>query len=795
MIRILSVLLLLGLHNGYSKELPSIFEVEGSINRTISEVERLVNENPSLPRLSRHQIVDILYNITSKDLESYEDKDTIEKARTMYQRALMVVLPYKARESSENLKDLYTKPPIVQIISDSASGERLQMVLDDRTRESSASYEAVSSETESPLDNFVVTHPAEKTSYKSSLPKNHRETYSDVRLKESLKESLNPGSAPVRFTFNLEDLQKNVYSTERTTTIGDPVFLSTTTDNERVQGINVVLDSLNNDKEASSEELTLDLTRPTTATSKSSQNVLFSDQWRYHAPPPQKIAEKKPLAPSFVPTTVQMSWEDAITSRTPNEPEATSRIEIQEDERPSPIYVTPLTSTSTSQKSKYSSTFALNSGGFRTATRTSTEKNTEEPMRQEVMDLLASIGLRPDNETSVEEIFNKNKEILESNSQIPDTEGLTYTTTTGITNPDSPSIAEQNTFETGAFDLKKGMQNLTPDVQLLFQRFGLQTSNDQLPSVSTTVQTSTNSYTNFKPLPTSSVRDQEMKEFLARFGLGLNDNRQRKAMKMVTEPPSVIEAVPFNMRTILENIGLISNSRRTVKTMANSGTDMEETESTKYHVFKPHETNFRNEDQKSKINDLLDTVKLVQEGKADAKDVQKAASNLLKTTKTLSSGPDPLSLEEIIRVYNEDLRNEVKRQQQETGGQNETESSVGSNTESTEPTPTTIPTTAVSDSAKSADEMVSVLRESDTTTTTTMASTTASANLLDLESSFGGTTRAPDPMLPPQRKTGLYFLVDWNTFLEVGDETSEKINLRFQPKVGDRSRFIPITVP
>lgn len=75
------------------------------------------------------------------------------------------------------------------------------------------------------------------------------------------------------------------------------------------------------------------------------------------------------------------------------------------------------------------------------------------------------------------------------------------------------------------------------------------------------------------------------------------------------------------------------------------------------------------------------------------------------------------------------------------------------------------------------------------------SATTAASNLMALEESFGGTTKEPDPVLPPRRKSGLYFLVDWNSFLEVGEEDKEKVNLRFQPKVGDRSRFLPVSVP
>ncbi|KAI4491274.1 hypothetical protein M0802_010207 [Mischocyttarus mexicanus] len=741
-ILIVYIISLFGLYHVESKELPTIFEVEDSINRTINQVERLINENQSLPRLSRNDIVDILYNITSKDLEAYENKDKIEKARKMYQRALMVVLPYKAKESSENLKDLYTKAPIVQMLSDSGSDERLEMVFNDRSKESSSSSSS-SSESSELIDN-------------NSRYKNHRETYSDVQSKESL-ETLTPGSAPMRFSFNLENLQTNhQYPTKETTTIDDPIFHPTTTVNN-VENINVVLDTKNDEDKSSSEELTIDL-----GPSKYKQDVLYSNQWHYNAPPPQNIPkETNEKVSSFVKTFTE----------NPQIVKEEEEEEEEDDDKSSTIFVTPL-----SLISQYNTTLTLNSGGFRAST--STERTLTEPMKLKVMDLLASIGLHPDKGTNVEDVFKQNKNIVKNQPNIPNPNGIVYSDNISLPahNTNSPSILDQSTFQTGNFDLKKGMENLTPDLRLLFQRFGIQTWQDQSPIETTTTGASTNLYTNFKPLPTSNVKDEEMKKFLSTFGLGVN--RQRKAMK--SKVPSVIEVVPVNMRTILENIGLISDSHRNSD---NSIHYSEETKSTpKYHVFKPHETIFKDENKRSKINELLDAVKLVQEGKADAKDVQKVAIDLLNKAKTLSAGPDPLSLEEIIRVYSEDLKNEVKRQEEDTRSSNKST--------------TTTTMTTISESAKGAVELnaTTATTESEPMSSTTTASTT-NTNLLDLENSFGGSTRAPDPVLPARRKTGLYFLVDWNTFLEVGEEGSEKINLRFQPKVGDRSRFLPVTVP
>lgn len=88
--------------------------------------------------------------------------------------------------------------------------------------------------------------------------------------------------------------------------------------------------------------------------------------------------------------------------------------------------------------------------------------------------------------------------------------------------------------------------------------------------------------------------------------------------------------------------------------------DMESTETSKFHVFKPHEVDVKDEEQRNKINQLLNTVKLVQEGKVDVQNVKNA-------TKVLKDGPDPLKFEEIAKTHedeNEDVRNEVKRQEE-----------------------------------------------------------------------------------------------------------------------------------
>ncbi|XP_070168989.1 uncharacterized protein [Polyergus mexicanus] len=805
MIALLCMLILFGLTHG--DDLPSRIEVENSINRTINEVERLIRQNSSLPQLTRREIVDILLNIvTSKNLETFgNNRETIEKARKIYERALMVVLPYNAQDAKENINDLYTKPPIVQIISDTSSNSKDFNAWENEKIQSSTPTQEMQHDKES-LENLVVTHapeienPPEETQYK-----NHRETYSEAHTKMPLTETLKFESAPIKFSFNLDNLQKQPATIE-TPSSRRPVFKeeSSTKDEEVYIVYSTTATTMRPMEMSPNKKNVLTTSHP----SKYNENVLSVDQWRYNAP--TSTMQSLTTSSKALDSSVKISLEDmapTVISKIENTPEI-SKIPFKKIQmtKQSSIYVTPISSSSSSssfEKLEYNSTYNSNSGGFHKITTTTT-------MRPEVMELLASIGLRPENSTNVEEVFKKNEESLKNKTEISNSNGFVYKTTSGLTavKSDSSSISAQNTFENPVLEIGKGMNNLTPDIQLLFQRFGLQTSNLVTTSTSTPRPTvNTNSYTNFKPLPTSKIKNEDMKEFLAQFGLGISDNRQKKSMPASTERPSLIEAVPDNMRQILENIGLISRKVSKTKMEDTKNVpkvqDIEPKNATKFHVFKPHEVQVKDERQRMKINELLDIVnKLIQEGKTSTEDVQKAADNLLINSKTLKNGPDPLHIEEIIRIYNEDLKNEVKRQNSEetvettTIGDEDLAKTTTTTTESIDVS-STISTTMITpitsiapDSAKNGSTFLDTL-----VSPVPMSSTPTNANLLALEESFGGTTRAPDPVLPTKRRSGLYFLVDWNTFLEVGDEDSEKVNLRFQPKVGDRTRFLPVKIP
>lgn len=86
--------------------------------------------------------------------------------------------------------------------------------------------------------------------------------------------------------------------------------------------------------------------------------------------------------------------------------------------------------------------------------------------------------------------------------------------------------------------------------------------------------------------------------------------------------------------------------------------------------------------------------------------------------------------------------------------------------------------------------------KSDDTPTGDSAAADTGASIADLEDSFGGAApeEPGDSELPPPRKNGFYWMLDWNSFLEVGDGDT-KVNIRFEPKLGDPQMFVPVNVP
>uniref|UniRef100_A0A8D8Q3H2 Uncharacterized protein n=1 Tax=Cacopsylla melanoneura TaxID=428564 RepID=A0A8D8Q3H2_9HEMI len=150
------------------------------------------------------------------------------------------------------------------------------------------------------------------------------------------------------------------------------------------------------------------------------------------------------------------------------------------------------------------------------------------------------------------------------------------------------------------------------------------------------------------------------------------------------------------------------------------------------------------------------------------------------TFSTLNQIETSSQFENLVTLQKSTNKNEFKRQQPLDGlssttsteaTSSEPETATDAKSEALEPAPT--------DSVKAED---------------------TSPSLTDLADSFGGgetaSEDAPAEALPSPRPNGLYFYVDWNTFLNVGSEdTKNRVNLRFAPKVGNPRLFLPVSVP
>ncbi|CAH2041136.1 unnamed protein product, partial [Iphiclides podalirius] len=134
----------------------------------------------------------------------------------------------------------------------------------------------------------------------------------------------------------------------------------------------------------------------------------------------------------------------------------------------------------------------------------------------------------------------------------------------------------------------------------------------------------------------------------------------------------------------------------------------------------------------------------------------------------LNKGPSPIDDEKVI--FAERLNAELNKRQT-----NDTNDSHASNITSTTEESTTV-ASEVKDTAA--------------------ADNDPGASIADLEDSFGGAAPVEpgDSVLPPPRKNGFYWMLDWNSFLEVGDGDT-KVNIRFEPKLGDPQMFLPVNVP
>lgn len=70
------------------------------VKTTISEVQKILESDPNLPRLTRGEIEELFESVTRDEYEKSMRRGEHNRAKHM--RALMVVLPYNTNDMSEN---------------------------------------------------------------------------------------------------------------------------------------------------------------------------------------------------------------------------------------------------------------------------------------------------------------------------------------------------------------------------------------------------------------------------------------------------------------------------------------------------------------------------------------------------------------------------------------------------------------------------------------------------------------------------------------------------------------------
>ncbi|XP_076255708.1 uncharacterized protein LOC143193396 [Rhynchophorus ferrugineus] len=328
--------------------------------------------------------------------------------------------------------------------------------------------------------------------------------------------------------------------------------------------------------------------------------------------------------------------------------------------------------------------------------------------------------------------------------------------------------------------------NLSEDMQNLLKSFGLlpdpnQNSNinDEAASFNPEkAEIRPEAYVGFKPLPEDTQSRKEMESLLAQFGL--LEKKPKKTSRTGREylirntksdlqlDDINLDIVPDDLKPVLHEMGFVSGSRagRKIREKPHGNNTAEyqskDALAKQQHVFSPMNSEYVSDEEVQKLGKLLDIVKTLAEknGTITEEDMKKV---------------NPKELNELIASLNIPTDEMVPLNQQIAP--NPIEYDFGLN--------------------KNEIKRQEVSTEASTTTTSTIEES-RTPSIKDLEDSFGGqsetVTETPEPpSTTPQN--GFYYLLDWNSFFEIDDQKGKRVNLRFQPHVGDPKRFLSVSVP
>lgn len=86
-----------------------------NVAATIEEVQKILQADSSLPRLTKGEIEDLFEQVTREEYEKSVNVGDVQRADNM--RALMLVLPFNTENTTDEvLQELYTRPPVTKVI-------------------------------------------------------------------------------------------------------------------------------------------------------------------------------------------------------------------------------------------------------------------------------------------------------------------------------------------------------------------------------------------------------------------------------------------------------------------------------------------------------------------------------------------------------------------------------------------------------------------------------------------------------------------------------------------------------
>ncbi|XP_044737051.1 uncharacterized protein LOC123299002 [Chrysoperla carnea] len=741
------------------------------INNTIAEVQRILALDPNLPRLSREEIMVLLDNITKTDEQLLKQNKTTEEANRD-QRAIMYVMPYNPQNYS-NIQELYTKAPVVHIVANS-SDPNLSTLRPIRTRLPTF---RTTTTTSSPRDDLIEEDISDVQIKMNSETGVQGTTTEKVHITQNISEIMESQTEfttttklpeivlPTKITKMYENIPKPIISF---TTTNEPIEF-TTTKRPYIQRGSIRYPNHRYPEDMKPEPFT-------TRAPESALKIMEAPKLN------EKSKRKEEKHPQYKPGIV----EDEVI-----------KIPAQVHKRRRPYPQIPVTTTTTERVFKVtptpSKTTEFDFVYFKEATtkKSPVDDNFDFVHFKDEIDSNVAVPETNGNEAPDFGFSNNFKEIID-NIDLSQSEtkknpngkySSSYVETRLKKKPSTPPPMRENvkdilasiglfpapsTTTTTKPDWSAGAEGLDPEMKELLMTFGLipnpndngnkavRFADDFSDPEPSKPMVTKESYVNFKPLPDSAPSRQDMQQFLSKFGLVGENHRDQKSIKNEEKPkpnptkhqelqslPEIDEdLLPEGMKDVLEDIGLMQRKKAGQKV--------------KQHISNPTEEASKEELQKLEL--LLATIKQLEK---------------LNGTQISQADLDALDLKNIQKL-SDSINNSTSKDIKQLSEQE----------------PDFLNPVTVEDLQNLLQANEKFKRQNNA------SSNTASAS--DLAASFPGmtdtnsTSSIAEAPIPQPRRNGLYFLLDWNSFLEVGDDDRTKVNIRFAPKVGDPARFVPV---